>query len=89
VWSKALKTRGVKKAYPLWGRPGLARRFGACDSLVVLGKDGRASQRQEGNGAGDGERLHGRSKALKGKPHERIRHETRPAGTGRNKAPGG
>jgi hypothetical protein len=27
-----------------------------------------ADERQEGNGAGDGERLHGRSKALRGNP---------------------
>jgi hypothetical protein len=46
-------------------------------------------QRQEGTGAGDGVRLHGRSKALKGEPHERIRHETGPAGSGRMKASGG
>jgi hypothetical protein len=86
VWSKALKTRGVKKAYPLWGWLGSARRFGVRDGSAVLGKAGRAQQRQEGNGVGDGERLHGRSKALKGKPHERIWHETRPAGSGRIKA---
>jgi hypothetical protein len=89
VWSKALKTRGDKKASPLWGSSGLARCFGTCDSSVVLGKVGRSSQRQEGNGAGDGERLHERSNALKGEPHERIRHETRPAGSRRIKAPGG
>jgi hypothetical protein len=39
-----------------------------------------------GSGAGDGVRLRGRKKALKGEPQERIRHETRPAGTGRIKA---
>jgi hypothetical protein len=46
----------------------------------------KAFQHQEGNGAGDGERLHERRKALKGEPHERIWHETRPAGSGRIKA---
>jgi hypothetical protein len=46
----------------------------------------KAFQRQEGNGAGDGELLHERSKALKGEPQERIRHETRPAGSGRIEA---
>jgi hypothetical protein len=37
----------------------------------------------------DDARLRGRKKALKGWPHERIRHETGPAGSGRIKAPGG
>jgi len=37
-------------------------------------------QHQEGNDAGDGERLHARRKALKGKPQERIWYEIRPAG---------
>jgi len=38
------------------------------------------------------ETLHGcarRRKALKGEPHERIRHEIRPADVGRMKAPRG
>jgi hypothetical protein len=89
VWSKALKAGVIKKPSPLWGARDLARRFGACDSPRGLGEEGRVAQRQEGNGAGDGERLHGRNKALKGEPHERIWHETRPAGSGRTKAPGG
>jgi hypothetical protein len=89
VWSKALKVRGVSKAFPLWG-PGS---FGAAFRHRV-GRAGprvgwRAFQHHEGRGVGDGERLHGRSKALKGEPHERIRHETRPAGSGRIKASGG
>jgi hypothetical protein len=47
------------------------------------------TERQEGNGAGDGHRLPGRNKALKGEPQERDRHETRPGGFGRRKAPRG
>jgi hypothetical protein len=47
------------------------------------------AERQEGKDAGDGVRLRGRNKALKGEPHERIRPEIRLAGTGRHKAPGG
>jgi hypothetical protein len=73
---------------PTMGAAGPWRGVSAlATGTVVLGKDGRAFQRQEGNDAGDGERLHERSKALKGKPHERIWHETRPAGSGRTKAP--
>jgi hypothetical protein len=49
----------------------------------------KAWKRQEGSGAGNGVRLRGRNKALKGEPQERIRHETRPVGSGRMKAPGG
>ena len=45
-----------------WGARDSARRFGACDGLWGLGEDGRVVQRQEGNDAGDGERLHGRKK---------------------------
>ena len=45
--------------------------------------EGSGFERQEGNGAGDGVRLHGRSEALKVEPQERIRHEIRPAGSGR------
>jgi hypothetical protein len=56
------------------------QRLGRCETTF---------QRQEGNDVGDGERLHGRSKALEGEPHERIWHETRPAGSGRMKASGG
>jgi hypothetical protein len=37
-------------------------------------------QRHEGKGTGDGVRLRSRSKALKGKPQERIRSEIWPAG---------
>jgi hypothetical protein len=70
---------------------GLPRR--GVSALATGGRDSggtkKAFQHQEGNGAGDGERLHGRSKALKGEPQERIRHETRPAGSGRTKASGG
>lgn len=35
------------------------------------------------SGVGDGVRLRWRRKALEGKPQERIRHETRPIGSGR------
>jgi hypothetical protein len=66
-----------------------AQRFGVRDDHRRLGRVGRTFQRQEGNGAGDGVRLHGRSKALKGEPQERIRHETRPVGPGRTKTPRG
>jgi len=38
-------------------------------------------QRQEGSGAGDGERLRERSKALKGESRKWIRYEIRPADT--------
>jgi hypothetical protein len=47
---------------------------------------GAQVERHEGNGAGDGVRLRERKKALEGEPQERIRHETRPAGSGRMKA---
>jgi hypothetical protein len=80
---------GHQEALSTWGAQELARRFGARDGPGGLGEEGRVVQRQEGNGAGDGERLHGRNKALKGKPHERIWHDTRPAGSGRTKAPRG
>jgi hypothetical protein len=80
---------GHREALSTWGAGDSARHFGACDGPWGLGEDGPLVQRQEGNGAGDGVRLHGRSKALKGEPHERIWHETRPAGSGRTKAPGG
>jgi hypothetical protein len=69
-----------------WGTTVSARCFGARDGRSGLGSYGKAFQHQEGNGAGDGERLHGRSKALKGEPQERIRHEKRPAGSGRIEA---
>jgi hypothetical protein len=66
----------------------LAWRFGNATG-ISFHEDGwkQAPQRQEGNGTGDGVRLRGRSKALKGEPQERIRHETRPAGSGRIEAP--
>jgi hypothetical protein len=64
----------------------LARCFGTRDGLAVLGQVGWSFQRQEGRGAGNGVQLHERRKALKGEPHERIWHETRPAGSGRFKA---
>jgi hypothetical protein len=87
VWSKALKVRGVRMIFPLGSRLGAALR--RSRRLWVSGVGRKAFQRQEGTDAGDSVRLHGRSKALKGEPHERIRHETRPAGSGRIKAPGG
>jgi hypothetical protein len=89
VWSKALKVRGVRKDHPHGERLASARCFGARDGRSGLGRYGKAFQHQEGNDAGDGERLHERSKALKGEPQERIRHETRPAGSGRTEASGG
>jgi hypothetical protein len=58
----------------------------------VRGERERKELRNNGKGAWapeNGVLLHERSKALKGKPHERIRHETRPAGTWRSKAPRG
>ena len=55
--------------------------FGAADHWV--------GQRQEGNGVGNCVRLRKRSNALKSEPQERIRHEIRPVGVGRNKASGG
>jgi hypothetical protein len=89
VWSKALKARGVPTARPSWDDGGSARCFGTRDGHRRLGRDGETFQRQEGIGAGDGVRLHGRNKALKGEPQERIWHETRPAGPGRTKTPRG
>jgi hypothetical protein len=86
-------SRGVKP----WRRGGLNKAagrelaFGAAlrqrdgDQLLESGWT-QVFQRQEGNGTGDGVRLRGRSKALKGEPHERIRHEIRPAGSGRTEA---
>jgi hypothetical protein len=71
------------------GRGGFGAEFRFSRQAVGSRVERKAFQHQEGNGAGDGERLHGRSKALKGEPQERIRHETRPAGSGRMKASGG
>jgi hypothetical protein len=85
VWSKALKVRGVSRHHSSRrGSVGAESRFSrhVAGSRVMR----RTSQHQEGNGAGDGERLHERSNALKGEPQERIWHETRPAGSGRIKA---
>jgi hypothetical protein len=45
-----------------------------------------SQKHQEGNGAGDGERLRERNNALKGEPQERIWHEIGPADSGRKKA---
>jgi hypothetical protein len=60
VWSKALKARGARAAANRARWTPRNRRVG--------GRRGgrRASQRQEGNGAGDSVRLHRRRKALKG-----------------------
>jgi hypothetical protein len=71
------------------GLPIMSGRVGCLHLACSGGQVRGAFQRQEGNGAGDGVRLHGRSNALEGEPQERIRHETRPAGSGRMKAPGG
>jgi hypothetical protein len=62
-------------------------REASADATDRFSGDVRGHQkRQEGRGAGDGELLHERNKALKGEPQERIRHETRPAGSERIKA---
>ena len=76
---------GRSDGKPIWGADGMAHCFGGCDDRQRLGSVEGTSQRQEGNGAGDSVRLHGRNKASKGEPQERIRHETRPAGLGRTK----
>jgi hypothetical protein len=55
----------------------------------LSGEIKKGFERHEGMGAGDGVRLRERRNALKGKPHERIWHEIRPAGSGRIEAPGG
>jgi len=47
---------------------------------------GSFDQPQEGIDVREDERLCGWRLTLKGEPHGRDRHETRPAGTGRNKA---
>jgi hypothetical protein len=60
VWSKALKAGVITKPSPHGDVMDPARCFGACDGPGVLGEVGRVVQRQEGNGAGDGERLHER-----------------------------
>jgi hypothetical protein len=87
VWSKALKSKEAVEA------PGGELVFVVIVSAVANAQSGfsesgtgRFQKRQEGNGAGDSVRLHGRRNALKGEPQERIRHETRPAGSKRIKA---
>jgi hypothetical protein len=57
----------------------------ACVRYDRVARHRERFQRQEGNDAGDGERLHEGSKALKGEPQERIRHEIRPADSERMK----
>jgi hypothetical protein len=47
------------------------------------------SNAMRGTALEDSVRLRERKKALEGGPQERIRHETRPAGSRRMKAPGG
>jgi len=64
-------------------------RTGQFSGGVKADRKPRQTKRQEGSGIGDGIRLHERSKALKGEPHERIWHEIRPVSEGRNKAPRG
>jgi hypothetical protein len=57
-------------------------REASADATDRFSGDVRGHQkRQEGRGAGDGELLHERNKALKGEPQERIRHEIGPAGS--------
>jgi hypothetical protein len=83
---QSLEGEAALRAFPSWELAALARRFGTRDEKPALGLVRGVSERQEGNGAGDGDRLHERRKALEGEPHERIRHETRPAGSGRMNA---
>jgi hypothetical protein len=83
---QGLEDEAAPRAFPSWEPAALARRLGIRDEMPAFGLDRGVSERQEGTGAGDGERLHERSKALKGEPHERIWHETGPAGSGRMKA---
>jgi len=86
VWSKALKVRAVRSALPLWRaadwrgvsalRLDAGFREGASSGLKI--RRARAPETAT--------RLHERRKALEGEPQERIRHEIRPAGSGRIKA---
>jgi hypothetical protein len=88
VQRKALKVRGCSDDFQ--SHVGfLARRFGNRDLGAERRLDRGCWQRQEGRGVGDGVRLRGRNKALEGEPHERIRHEIRPASSERKKAPRG
>jgi hypothetical protein len=83
VWSKALKaTEFVEGRWKgAVARVSLFRQ--GRTAAISMKTVGSGLERQEGNGAGNGERLHEGSKALKGEPQERIRHEIRPAGSGR------
>jgi hypothetical protein len=81
--SKALKARAFR------GPDRMLECVGRLRSMRSGGQAQGAFQRQEGKGVGDGERLHEGSKALKGEPQERIRHEIRPAGSERMKVSGG
>jgi hypothetical protein len=83
---QSLEGEAAPRAFPKWELVALARCFGICDEKPAVGLARGVSERQEGRGVGDGARLHERSKALEGEPHERIWHETRPAGSGRMKA---
>jgi hypothetical protein len=82
TWSKTLKARVAACAAAFFGR---AFRLRGVWFVAVAA----SIQRHEGNGAGDGVRLRERSKALEGKPHERIWSETRPASMGTVNAPRG
>jgi hypothetical protein len=81
---------GERRGWPSHLEPKMERVLGNVLHFRFWGhRPPRVLQRQEGNGAGDGCRLRERNKALKGEPQERIRHATRPAGSGRNEASGG
>jgi hypothetical protein len=86
---QSLEDEGCSEGLFIMERSASARCFGTCDGKAEPRRGSKVFQRQEGNGAGNGVRLHGRSKALEGEPHERIWHETRSAGSGRMKAPRG
>jgi len=80
------EVEGRSVGLPNMGASFLARRFGACDGGWLSGGVAGRQKRREGSGVGNGVRLRERGKALKGEPHERIWHETRPAGVGRIEA---
>jgi len=72
VWSKALEARPFLLLPRYSGLLALPGTSVLCCWQLGGGFTEERSQRQEGMGVGDGVRLHERSKALKGKPHERI-----------------
>jgi hypothetical protein len=54
-----------------------------------FGREVQVGERQEGRGRREAEQLLREGKALKGEPHRRQWHETRPRDAGRGKPPGG